>query len=162
MTEEGCHKPVRCTGSFVNAQSTLHWRHESRRSEKAKTVKLVQTSTPKTDTIPYRTKGQRSEGAPVAAPSPRACSSSRWNCEAGPVPLPASLGQLVVLQHGEDLARAKVTEIRRKRSMPAVRENMQSHQVPTAPKRFLEAPAPLGHSAKLTQKRHPKLNQRRQ
>ena len=42
---------------------------------------------------------------------------------------------------------AEVTEIWRKRSMPTVRENLQSHQVPTAPKRSLEAPAPLGHSA---------------
>ena len=48
MTEAGCHEPTRCAGSFVTAQSTMHWRHESRRPVKATTVKLVQTSTPRT------------------------------------------------------------------------------------------------------------------
>ena len=40
----------------MNAQSIKHWRHESRRSERATTVKLAQTSTPRTDTTPYRTR----------------------------------------------------------------------------------------------------------
>ena len=53
-------------------------------AQSAKTIKPVQTSTSKTDTIPHRTKGQRIEGAPVATPSLRACSFSRWNREAGP------------------------------------------------------------------------------
>ena len=53
-------------------------------AQSAKTIKPVQTSTSKTDTIPHRTKGQRIEGAPVAAPSLRACSFSRWNNKASP------------------------------------------------------------------------------
>ena len=44
MTEACCQKPTWCEGRFANAQSARHWRHESRRSEKATTVKLVQRS----------------------------------------------------------------------------------------------------------------------
>ena len=44
--------------------------------------------------------------------------------------------------------------------MPAVREAPAASSVPPAPRLFLEAPSPLGHSENLKHERDPMLNQR--
>ena len=69
--------------NFVNAQPTMHWRHESRRSEEATTVKLVQTSTPR-QRRSRTNQGKRIEGVPVAASSLRACSPVAGTVKAAP------------------------------------------------------------------------------
>ena len=45
--------------------------------------------------------------------------------------------------------------------MPAVREAPAASSVPPAPRLFLEAPSPLGHSENLKHERDPMLNQRK-
>ena len=69
-------------GSFANAQSARHWRHESRRSDKATTVKLFENSRHGGHTGSHaEPKGQRSECSARCGLSLRACSPSRCNRE---------------------------------------------------------------------------------
>ena len=76
---------------------------------------------------------------PVAAPSPRACSPSRWNRGGCSCQSPS-------VRHPEPRRTSRQSHRPGKRQLA---RHLQSHQVPTAPRLSLEAPAPLGHSANL-------------
>ena len=122
----------------------MQWRHESRRSEKAMTVKFVQTSTPRTDTIPYEPRAENRRSArcrSIATP----LQSESLEPRTRPGHFQTALGQLFVLNHGKILP-----ERRSQRSGESVRcqhsaRHLQFHQVPTAPRRSVEAPGPSGH-----------------
>ena len=79
MTEAGCHEPTQCAGSFVTAQSTMHWRHESRRPDESDDRQARPDVIIVDRSFPYRAKGRKIEGAPVAGLSRYACSPSRRN-----------------------------------------------------------------------------------